>query len=154
MTSVNKLLYQNIPLVIKNFCTKFHDVNISSSKVIEGVESAPTCFFYLQKSPVLLGLMNQETGKALISRAFPISTTFNQKKSLRQSRRFQDVSLSCSICFEPFVTHKIKKSFNHEIDIGGNILIRKNNLDIKLILLMLITFPSVVRLSGYKFKNI
>ena len=44
MTSSKKLLEQNIPLVMDNFCTKFHDVTFSGSKVIEGgvgAESAP-----------------------------------------------------------------------------------------------------------------
>ena len=42
MMSSKKLLYKNILLVMDNFCTKFHDVTISGSKVIEGGgESAP-----------------------------------------------------------------------------------------------------------------
>ena len=41
MTSSKKLLYQNIPLVMDNFCTKFHDVTISGSKVMEGAQCAP-----------------------------------------------------------------------------------------------------------------
>ena len=58
MTSAKKLLYQSIPLVIDNFCTKFHDVTISSSKVIEGglrICPPPTVFLP-SKKPVLLGL--------------------------------------------------------------------------------------------------
>ena len=54
MTSAKKLLYQSIPLVIDNLCAMSHDVTISSSNVIEG--APPPRFFYLQKSPVLLGL--------------------------------------------------------------------------------------------------
>ena len=58
MTSAKKLLYQSILLVTDNFCIKFHDVTISSSKVIEGAESVPTPrFFYLQLGLIrVLGL--------------------------------------------------------------------------------------------------
>ena len=73
MTSSKKLLYQSIPLVMDNFCTKFHDVTISSAKVIEGGEGSPPTLpriFYLQKSPVLLGL----NCNAKITSSFPNSS--------------------------------------------------------------------------------
>ena len=41
ITSSKKLLYQNIPLVMDNSCTKFHDVTICGSKVIEGGANRP-----------------------------------------------------------------------------------------------------------------
>ena len=56
-----KLLYQSIPLGMDNFCTKFQDVTISSSKVIEGGGAESSRFFYLQKSPILLGLRKTVT---------------------------------------------------------------------------------------------
>ena len=53
MTSAKKLLYQSIPLMIDNLCTKFHDVTISSSNVIEEARGQnpppPPGFFTFKK---------------------------------------------------------------------------------------------------------